>query len=147
MRSEIDGIVDEGRISSKQAAQLRGKLSFAEAQSFARWSRFHRSALDSYANGVGSFAVTPELREELLSLKLLLESAPPRSVKVATDSDKLMVFTDGAVEDRIATYAGVLIDMTRRRAHYFSGQVPHLVMSAWSGAGTRHPVAYAEMAP
>eukprot|EP00971_Amphidinium_carterae_P230856 4581188-Amphidinium_carterae.1 len=30
MRAEIDSIVEAGRISSKQAAQIRGKLSFAE---------------------------------------------------------------------------------------------------------------------
>eukprot|EP00971_Amphidinium_carterae_P302360 6008073-Amphidinium_carterae.1 len=67
MRVEIDSIVEAGRISSKQAAQIRGKLSFVEAQSFGRWSRFHWSALDSYANGVGSGALTtPELQEELL---------------------------------------------------------------------------------
>eukprot|EP00971_Amphidinium_carterae_P302359 6008072-Amphidinium_carterae.1 len=124
MRVEIDSIVEAGRISSKQAAQIRGKLSFAEAQSFARWWRFHRSALDSHANGVGSAALTPELQEELISLRSLLESAPPRIVQVATDPEKLMVFTDGAVEDRMATYAGVLVDMTLRRVQYFSGQVP-----------------------
>eukprot|EP00971_Amphidinium_carterae_P295314 5864761-Amphidinium_carterae.1 len=66
MRVEIDSIVEAGRISSKQAAQIRGKLLFAEAQSFGRWSRFHRSALDSHANGVGSGVLTPELQEELL---------------------------------------------------------------------------------
>eukprot|EP00971_Amphidinium_carterae_P080250 1587901-Amphidinium_carterae.1 len=54
-----------------------------------------------------------------------------------------MLFTDGAVEDNVATYAGILVDMTRKQARYFSGQVPQHVMSA----GTRHPVAYAEMAP
>eukprot|EP00971_Amphidinium_carterae_P043065 846911-Amphidinium_carterae.1 len=81
MRSEIDGMVEAGRISSKQASQLRGKLSLAEGQSFARWSRFHRSALDVHANGVGSSSLTLELREELLSLRALLENALPRIVQ------------------------------------------------------------------
>eukprot|EP00971_Amphidinium_carterae_P292735 5811665-Amphidinium_carterae.1 len=94
-------------------------MSFAEAQSFARWSRFHRKALDEHANSAGSFALTPEL----------LDGAPPGVVQVITDPEKLMLLTDGAVEilNKEATYAGILVDMKRGQAQYFSGQSPQRV--------------------
>eukprot|EP00971_Amphidinium_carterae_P106449 2108516-Amphidinium_carterae.1 len=116
----MDTVLAMNSLSSRQAAQLRGKLAFAESHCFSRWTRFHRC---------------------------VLMDAPPRTVKVLADESNLMIFTDGAVEGTDATFAGTLIEPNTSEAQFFDGKVPDAVMQAWSRAGVSHLVAFTKRVP
>eukprot|EP00971_Amphidinium_carterae_P168177 3332229-Amphidinium_carterae.1 len=67
MRSETDSIFEAGKISSKQASQLRGKLSFAEAQPFARDFGGHDAQVSAVLQ-MAPVLRSKELRDRLVVL-------------------------------------------------------------------------------
>ena len=130
-----------------EAASIKGKLIFAESQTFGRWSRWFRDALSERASASPNQThVGAKLLFELAVLKSCLECSPPRTLRLASDEPPLVIFTDGAVEDGLAGFGAVLFCLGAR-SEYIEGVIPSDVLGVWASKGTVHPVAQAEMVP
>ena len=147
-RKTVDVILGEQRGSPVQIRRLRGRLQYASGQTFGRCGAFASRLLRTIADGRGPVRCLTQL--EVLALqwwKEHLASAVPRIVSVRTRGRPVLVFTDGAVEDRV-TIGGVLSDPVSGVKECFGEEVPGSVLQAWRAAGCGEQlIGQAELAP
>ena len=93
----------------KEALSLRGKVAFAEGQTFARLSAPLARLLARWAASSGLRPLTEEVRVALRSTCVHLRDAPPRVVGPSRVDPPILVFIDGACEATVSI-GGVLID-------------------------------------
>ena len=92
----------------KQALSLRGKLAFAEGQTFCRLTAYVARALSEWASLPGPRMLTEEMEFGLRFAVSHLKSAGPRRIRPKSDEPPVLIFTDGACEDS-TSIGGVLI--------------------------------------
>eukprot|EP00971_Amphidinium_carterae_P003984 79294-Amphidinium_carterae.1 len=145
----IEGILATESLSQGQAASLRGKFQFAEAQTFAGVGRWPRQELSARADGRDKgVKVTTPVREALCLLKDILMNARPRELWVYDPRAPVLLFTDGAFEQGCCGVGGVMFDPQEpEAAEFFSESVPENTVKAWLQEGCVHPVCRAEVVP
>ena len=71
-------------------------------------------------------------REELCELiSVLVDSAEPRIVSKSTPSKPILIYTDGAFENGVATWGALVIDVETGCKWIFSGKVPDFLVQHW----------------
>jgi hypothetical protein len=148
--AEIDHFIEVKRMRPSEAASLRGRLVFAEAQHFGRCGSLLTRQLAARALGVGpSDHIGPELESALLMLRWLVVAAPPRSVDPWNHDPPVVIFTDGAAEgegSQRGSVGGVLME-PGCRLRFFSADVPHWLMGEWAGSGSKQVIFQVEILP
>lgn len=98
--NDIDAILAEGHFPAALASSLRGRLQFAESQTFGRAVSLHMKACHSRATGSlpGTF-ISDDLLKELQWAKNFLVNDPPRLLRVANSKTCVVIFTDACLEE------------------------------------------------
>ena len=82
---------------------------------------------------------------QLVTLCKTLLSAGPRGIALRLDGESVLLYTDGALEDGVATFGAIIFDGPEVR--HFGGTVPTVVLSYWMGSGSKNPIALVELLP
>ena len=100
IRNDIDMILESGRFSTAVAMSLRGRLQFAESQTFGRAVMLHMRTCHQRAVGcVTGNMLTDSMMSELFWAKQFVLSCPPRILKGHVHDDRVLIFTDACLED------------------------------------------------
>ena len=129
--STMQGVLDSGNLSPKEAEKLRGRMAFFEGYTFGRIANasvknLGRMSLNKTANNV----LSSDLVQTLRFLMKRVEIAEPVMIERCF-SETWLVFTDGACEAEKAFggIGGILISASGSCVSYFSAEVPAWVMS------------------
>ena len=131
LKGRIDEILSTGKMNSKEAERLRGRMVFFEGYTFGRVANAAVKNLGKFCTGKTSPKdIDNSMRYSLLTLRDRVLSAPPVRVSVAL-TDAWLVFTDGACspELRQGSIGGVILDPLGRCQSFFSSMVPEDVMT------------------
>ena len=110
----IEAVVNEilesnnRKMDFKQALSLRGKLAFAEGQTFCRLTAYVARALSEWAAVPGPRELTAEMEYGLRFAVEHLKEAGPRRIRPKSDEPPILIFTDGACEE-FTSIGGVLL--------------------------------------
>ena len=124
----IERFLRDGEMTSQEAAaSLKEKMSYMDAQHFARLGIPTTKSLDRRARAHStSTKFGDELRESLRWALFLLHHGPPRVVRLSCSQDQVVIFTDGAVEgvDHRECSMGAVAFFPHRGPEYFSATIP-----------------------
>ncbi len=134
--SDICEILAGGVFTAASASSLRGRLQFAESQTFGRAVALHMRHCHLRASGgmPGHF-LNEEIRQELQWAMDFVANSPPRVLRVRSSEEKVLIFTDASLEDstNLAGVGMVAVKLLRGEiVHkvFFSEEVPHDVLEA-----------------
>ena len=149
LKAVLEGFLNSGVMTSKDAERLRGRLQWFE--SFAG-GRVAQQALRTISGLVSDSRVQRTLRSpELNAIKFLRNrvlSAPPTCIK-ATNLQTWLVFSDGACEgetEKVGTIGGILVSPDGKLCRYFSEKVPSQFMQKLLEDSV-HPIFELELLP
>jgi hypothetical protein len=148
----IDVLVSSKTLSSKQAASLKGKLTFMEGQHWNRTLNMSMRTLSFIAEHGSNFnSIDTQLIEELRLAKKCLTSSKPRSVPSLWPDGEILLFTDGAHEPGenkdLVTCGAVLIADCFGIRQFFRLVIPDLIVNHWKSTGRKQCVGQAELFP
>ena len=120
LTSSIASFLDSGKMTQKEALQLRGRLQFAQAQFFGRLGRRCLNEITRHAYS-GKLQLSTYAKERLEEFGKFLSAAQPRLVGQVS-CRTFMVLTDAAFEKETRTggLGGVLLTGTGSALSYFS---------------------------
>lgn len=136
------------KMTSGEAASIKGKLQYAEAQCYGRIAGRCMRLLGEVASGKKKG--TPLDRDTTGALTWLLErltSAKPRPLIPDNNRDVILVFTDAASEGELHTCGGVFIDKHTSTKEYFSFEINPVLISEWRSPGIVQIITHAEIYP
>ena len=123
----LDGFLQSGRMSAKEAESLKGRLQWFDSFVFGRSASLALHILGSAcARGSSSQTVDHELRRALTFLRECVHGAQPLVLTPAVGRT-FLIFTDGACEGdthKVGTVGGVLADSSDKCLSYFGATVP-----------------------
>lgn len=98
--AEVDSILATEVFSSAAANSLRGRLQFAESQTFGRSIALRmRNCFRRASGALPGALVDQAMREELEWAKNFVCNARPRLLQAGVSKEKVLIFTDAALED------------------------------------------------
>jgi hypothetical protein len=144
-------LLQKGSISRAEAASLRGKLSFSEAQHWSRCGTMTTAALSEVAERAGgASSISADLKLNLAFIKWLMNNAKPRTLQPRPMEQCTCVFVDGAAEgaDRQqVACAGVLFSPRLSSPEFFSHHMSSSLVEHWSSKGSKQVIGQAELYP
>ena len=105
--ADIDKHLAEGALSEGEAAAMRGRLQFAESQTFGRAVGLRMKTV--HARACGSLSgkhISAQMQEELIWAKKFLLTSVPRTLRCWMSDRRLVIFTDAALEEN-DTFASI----------------------------------------
>ena len=143
---ELDRLINgQHKIGFKEALSIRGKLSYAEGQTFGRVLAPTARVLSRWVQKRGAFFPDQELILALQHARGHLLSAGPRLLHPQKFEEPVLIFTDGACED-ITSVGGVLIH--KGLVQCFGAVVPDSLVNKWkSKADQTQVIGQAEIFP
>lgn len=148
--NEIKGIMKIGTCSQPQAASLKGRLSFCEAQHFGRCGTLAAGHLSARARGIGLNIISADLVNSLKIALWIVEFAPPRILSPWVNCDRNLIFLDGAAEGsdpQVASAGGVIFSPRLKGPEFFGFEVDIAVVAHWTSAGSKQVIDQAELFP
>ena len=128
--ADIDLLLSKGSFTSAEASSLRGRLQFAESQTFGRVLALRMKMCNSRAAGSlpGNF-INEAIRAELEWARSFVSSSPPRLLQAGVAKQTFLIFTDAALEgnDRDGSVGMVAYRLQNQEIvekWFFSEQVP-----------------------
>ena len=148
----IEEIVSSNSISTKQAASVRGKLTFMEGQHLNRTLSMAMRSIAKVAECQSSISKLDQtMVEELWLAHSCLSIAKPRSIPAKWPCGEVLVFTDGAhepgVERDLVPCGGVLVADSLGIRQFFRMVIPDKIVDAWMSNGRRQCIGQAEIFP
>ena len=132
LSNAVGEIIEKGKIDTKFAESLRGRMQWFEGYVFGRTAqRCVRTVGELSLRSAKSSTLTSLELRCFRDLKERVLSAPPIEIS-RTVLDTWIVFTDGACEgagDKVGSIGGVLINPYGYLVKYFSSKVPTVFMS------------------
>ncbi len=128
--ADIDSIIKGDSFPQSVASTLRGRLQFAESQTFSRAASLFMKAC--HARSIGAMAgghITDDILKELQWAKGFMKDSPPRKLVRGAFNIKNLIFTD-AFLDGDDTTAGVgmvflrVVNGRTTNKKFFSEKVP-----------------------
>ena len=100
MCGDIDSILEADNLPQSVASTLRGRLQFAESQTFGRAVSLFMKTIHSRSVGSCSGShISDEMRTELSWAKLFMRESPPRKLVRGTSAVRNLIFTDAFLND------------------------------------------------
>jgi hypothetical protein len=115
-------------VGFKEALSIRGRLAYAEGQTFGRVLAPTSRVLSKWVQRKSTALVDEELLLALIHARDYLLSAGPRLLRPQCTDQPALIFTDGACEE-LTTIGGVLI--LNDTVQCFGAVVPDSVVSSW----------------
>ena len=140
----LNGAIQRKRLLRREAEVLRGRVQYAESNMFGRSARIILAILLSATESVDGVLGVAALKQLVALCKTLL-AAGPRRVALRIDGENILLYTDGALEDGVATFGAIIFD--GQEVRHFGGTVPTVVLSYWMGSGSKNPIALVELLP
>ena len=131
---EISEIVSSRAFSSATASSLRGRLQFAESQTFGRAISLFMRSCNSRATGAKPGSnLDDDMMKELQWAKGFIAEDCPRILKVDQSSVRVVIFTDACLEDNDRTAGIGMVAMVCRdgiptKKFFLSERVPKEVL-------------------
>lgn len=148
--AEIDSRLSVGTMSSHEAASLKGRTTYSEAQHWGRVGSLTMNHLTFQANGGNFGLISPELRKSLLLTKWITEFAPPRSLNPWSKQRCNVIFVDGAAEGenkQEVSFGAVLFSPLLDRPQFFGLKASKELVAYWQGQGSKQVICQAEIFP
>ena len=152
LEAEVAAVRNRGLFSAPEAATLKGRFQYADAQLFGKIAMPALRVLSQRAHRSGGCQVADD--EILGALDWLVKhvlSSPPRRVLRASVRPPLLVLTDGACEGQSwesVTIGGILLDPEDGTVEYFGCRVPErTLLTWWAATGPRQTIGQAELLP
>ena len=144
----IDVILSNRKITTVEAACLRGRLQFASGQIYGKIAGRALQLIGEvvYCNKP-SKSLSMELFCTLRWLKSILSCAVPRPVKLPDVITPIVVFTDAAIDDSSSMCAAVLCDPLCKLKLFFSVDIPSDLINNWKSEGAEVVIHHAEILP
>ena len=141
LREELEAVFKQGRLGPAQAARIRGKLVYASSQVSGRCGALANAALGERAGEApGTVTLDDRTRRAVQWWISFLEVPEAREVDLKTGRLPVLLFTDGAWEQDVATVGAVLYDPEEGVVRAFGRDVPRSVVRAWQEDGKRTQV-------
>ena len=119
----IKQVLESGRLESKQAVRLRGRLQFADGQLFGRLGKLCLKEITLHAFGSNNGVLSSRCKFLLKLFCDRLASGRPRVISMSTGSCWYL-FTDACYEPEHPSWrcglGGVLVDMSGQTKQFFS---------------------------
>ena len=151
IRAQLEKALRDNELTPSEAQELRSKLSYASSQLLGRcgaWASLALSERATRGNGPWAKGLTPELRTSLSWWIRFLSDARPRTIPLSRGQIPVLIFTDGAYEEKTATHGGMMLDRADGRCECFGAVVPERLADHWRDRGRRRQlIAQAELYP
>ena len=156
LRNQIQGILANQHLRPSEAAQLRGRLVFANSQTFGKMGAVAFNALGRRAHCHGpTTSLDADLTWALEWWSTYLMDPQPRTIPLANMRKPVYIFTDGACEpdDGSATgvnasYGAVMFDPEDNTCEYFGKYIDEDLLEFLTYGGLKQQiVGQAEMIP
>ena len=147
---QIDGVLANSLLPKPLTSELKGKAQFASNQIFGRIANGPIHALNEHEFRSFSPLICDYLRDQLLLLKEILLTCPPRTLSVTGETRPLLVFSDGACEGEQfgkVTVGAVIFDTISKKAKMFGDTVPNDLVEVWKSEGKIQTIGQAEILP
>lgn len=129
IRSIVSSFSELSAIPRGDAAALAGLLNFAGGFVMGHSLKPACRVLSECAAGR---VLEGRDKDEFCSFTLkLLENLRPRTISVASVETPIVVYTDGAYEDGVATWGALVIDPVTGTRHVLGGTVPDVLVRHW----------------
>jgi hypothetical protein len=136
------------KMTSGDAASLRGKLGFAEAQCYGRIASRSMRRLGEIASGARSGTQLDRITlSALVWLMERLVNSSPRPLLADANENVVLIFTDAASEGDLHTCGGVLLDKSTNWFEYFSLVIQPELIVEWRQTGQVQIITQAEVYP
>ena len=141
--SAIQLVLDTGKVTSKDASRLAGRLQFADSQIMGRLGRLAMHDFRQCVKGpVGEHQLDQPAIQSLRTLMSRLQSGHPKELPCFSNQPSVVTCTDGASEGSDHTIGGVLVNGDS--VEYFSCRVPDALVVEWQ-AVYKHVIGLVEM--
>ena len=151
---EIRKLLESGFIAQYQAASLRGRLLYGEAQHWGRIMSLTTQLLAHRAQGTGCGIIDHELSEALTIASWIMENSSPRTLFPWTKEEKCnIVFVDAAAEDlpghenQLVSIGAVIFTERLPAPEYFGFVLDKEIVAHWQSTGSKQVIAQAELLP
>ncbi|CAE8637616.1 unnamed protein product [Polarella glacialis] len=141
---------DAKTLTPHDAASLRGRFQFAEAQLFSRMGALMLRPISERAHSHALSFLNEEIEVAFSWLCDVLCCAVPRRVVCVGAAPPLVVLTDGACEGACfenVTCGGVLLDPVDGAVEFFGFVVNPAILAEWTELGARQTIGQAELYP
>ena len=132
---DIDNILETASFPQSVASTLRGRLQFAESQTFGRAvSLFMKSSHSRATGSLSGSHLSDEIKEELHWAKDFMRKSPPRKLLRGASEIRNVIFTDAFLsdDDKLAGVGTVHFRVDKNqivKRSFFSERVPEDVLS------------------
>jgi len=131
IEAQVEAILKapEKKLGFKDALSLRGKVAFSEGQTHCRLTAFVARRLSEWSSYMGARKIPEDLEYGLRFAVAHLKSAGPRVIRPKSEEPPIIVFTDGACEDR--TSIGGVVFVPGRAPETFGCVLRERDISDW----------------
>ena len=128
---------------------LRGRMLYAAGHTFGRCTQLSIQLISRATRRGPRVLMTEELKVAIRRAMLQLVDAKPRRVEAWSGRPPVILFTDGACEERgqLVTHGAALFDQESGLALMFGDHVPSDWIGKWSRHGKRQMICQAEIFP
>ena len=150
---EIQGFFVSGYISPHEAAALKGRMLYGEAQHWGRVLSLTTRQLSLRALGKGCGIVAGELSESLLIASWLICNAQPRILHPWYKEPCNLVYVDAAADDvagssrQRVSIGGVIFSERLPAIQFFGGLLDNKIVDHWQSSGSKQVVGQGELLP
>ncbi len=150
---EIDDLIRSGFIEVHEAAALRGRMQYGEAQHWGRVLSLCSTHLSIRANGGGCGVIAGELYEVLQVARWLIGCAPPRVFSPWGSEECNLIFVDGAAEPILGTsrqrvtIGGVIFSHRLSNPQFFGLELVAEIVDHWQKDGSKQVIGQGELFP
>ncbi|CAE7412230.1 SEP2 [Symbiodinium sp. CCMP2592] len=144
----VERLASDPGEGARSLPSLKGKLLFAASHVFGRCAQVATQLIHHAEKHQGSGAhacVEAAVRRALDTLK----AAGDRQVNLWSEQPPVIVFTDGACEERGSqvTHGAVIVDVASQTHEVFGGHIPGPLVEAWRSSGRVQLIFFAELYP
>ncbi|CAE7629352.1 unnamed protein product [Symbiodinium sp. CCMP2592] len=144
----VERLASDPGEGARSLPSLKGKLLFAASHVFGRCAQVATQLIHHAEKHQGSEAhacVEAAVRRALDTLK----AAGDRQVNLWSEQPPVIVFTDGACEERGSqvTHGAVIVDVASQTHEVFGGHIPGPLVEAWRSSGRVQLIFFAELYP
>jgi hypothetical protein len=151
LEADVGALLQLGSVSAHAAAQLKGRIAFAEQQCLGKCAAVAARVLQGCSTSSSTLVGRSQpLRAALLWILAFLKHSPPRTIRLRPCERPFVLFTDGACEtvnSSLVASCGAALVCPSGAKLAFGLEVPAGVVSRWTATGSRQVIGQAELLP
>ena len=132
-------------MSASELAVLRGHIVFASGFCLGRALRPAMGALD-LAFRIATDVRSSNVAQACEALLDILARSSPRLVECKSSGPPIVVFTDSAFDNQVATVGALVVDPMAQKSLVYDGAIHQSLVSKWQSSGAKQIISQAELA-